>query len=429
MSLKSMVKSFLEVTDRGRPLTRSLKIGQSKTLSPTIFSFLPKDELILINKGKLYFLSFKETSLKAKLSGMEFFFIESESLLEIEQDYLKSNSKYIKAIFDSITQEIKSRESVSERIVKNFESSFQGKVSLDSIIKNYFYPATKRINVKEILKNVEKFEHLQKESSLKSLKDINLMFEPSLIETYLNQKYGKRPLLYTGGKISPLDNQKHLLEDLNKLNRDYKTFLSNKIKNLIEKDFENLLDNAINKNSSILKTKNQLESIVSSPHPSFGADKISDNEYILFKKVESYGVEYGGSFYLFPPTKVGLGISMNGNGCHIQDRGFIYDDPSYAHPYVEGAKGKKRRSICTAGNHSKILNKLSFEENAGLKTINAMNSAIGLLDSFENILKRGHNSGHIPAHGDSVEKSAKKLSRHEAERLKKKEVEFFLKIT
>lgn len=423
-----MVNSFLELTNKGVPLKKKYINRKKRQLTPSIISFFPNDELIATNKGKLYFLSSEEGPMKIKFKGNQFSLIESESLFDLEQDYFKDNKDFIEDMKKSYLNKIKSKNDSMKDISSKFESSFQKENSIDLMVKNYFFPATKNIDIKEIIDNVEKYQDLNKKLEAGRPKDVNLNFKPSLLEFYLSRKSNSLPIIFTNNKAFFFDSRLTFLDGIHSLDKDYKKFLKAKVGERIKNSFDEYLKETINKDMSVINTKKQLESIVGSPHRDFGADKISNNEYILFKKVKEYGVEYENSFYIFPQTLVGVALSKNSSGYKLGDRGFLYKNPNYAHPYAEGAKGNDKRSICTAGNHGAILKQIDFSGSSKEGNAKLMKSAVRLIGRFENILKRGHNSSHLPAHGDSLEKSARKISEFEATRLRKGGMEFFKKI-
>lgn len=396
-------------------------------LSRTPISNFPRDEFILFAKDKLYFLTkdhVPESGKKINIVGKDYGLIESESFLDLEKDYLKENKKGIDSFKSEYLKEVSEGNKIIKEKYNDLERSLRQEGSVSSLVRNYFFPITKGIDIEKIIEEDKKREENEKKIDIDKIKGIDLSQEPSYLRSFLQEK-GSPPFLFAKGKCYQVsDSRFKVIHKIGDLEKKYKGFLKNKIKNKIRKSLDSYVNWLVEKDMSDLKEK--VSSATSKPDSRFGADKISENEYVLFKKIGDYGVEWDGHFYLFPPVKVGICLIKTPWGYKIDEGVFVYNNPYYKHPFITGDKGDERREICTAGELGKIHKNINFVSSGGKKEkASLMKSAKSALDYFEDILKRGHNTTHRPM--DSIPESAKQISKKEAEKLNQRGVEFFKK--
>lgn len=425
-------RSFLDITNGKRPpriqtFPEKFKYQRNLNLTSTPISFFPEDELIIYLKDKLYSLSTSpdKTLNKQKINflGQTYYATEFDSFLNLEKDYIEKNKeeieKFKKSYINKLSEEntlIKDQYDFLERTLKNSDS-------LDSLVKNYFFPITKGIDIEKIISDNKKNENFERKIDVNKIRELQFNHSVSYFNNLFSDK--NSPFLITNKELYCISNELKFVEEISNCERKYKKFISEKIKEKIKNNVDSYFKGILQNDKRLQNLNEKIHTATYNPHRDFGTERISETEYVLFKNVGEYGVEWDGKFYLFPPLKVGAGLTKTSSGYKIDKRAFVYKNPYYKHPYIQGGKGGERREICTAGRlnliHSQIeLNSTSSKDKAYL-----MKSVKKLLGIFEEILKAGHNSNHIPM--DTIQKSSRLISRTEAENYKRRRVEFFKK--
>lgn len=424
-------QSFLDITDRGNPSDyhkadfRDLDIELN--LSPTLLSFLPEDELIVYWRG-LYHLSSvsKGDSQKISIGGTVYSMVKSEFFLDLEKDYLKRNQKEIERFKEEYIKRLAQENAVIKEKYDSLKSSLKDGNSLDSLVKNYFFPITKNMDLEEIISENESRENAKRKIDTSQIQEIQFNHLIPFFESLLPD--GDMPLLITGGKCYSLSPDPVFVKNLRTLEKKYKESISEKIKNKIRSSVNFYLNKLVSEDRDFNDLNEKIHSATSGPRKDFGADRISDDEYVLFKEIGEYGVEVERDFYLFPPLKVGVTLVKTSRGYNISEDAFAYESPQYKHPYIQGEVGWERRKICNGGTLNRIQSEIDFisHSNSNRDKAHLMRSAKALLLRFENILVAGHNSPHYPF--DTIRESARLLSGTEVQTYQNRGVMFFRKV-
>lgn len=409
--------------------TKNTKI-KNLDLTPTPILHLPKDEIIFYFKDRLYFLTtpYDKISNEEEINilGKNYGLIDSESFLDLEKDYLEENKKNINSFKVNYLKRLIEKGDLIKKEYNFLEKSLKEDDSLDSVVQNYFFPITKGTNIEKIISDNKREERFEKEINMDKIRNTDFTHNTSFFKDLFLKYYGYSSFLVTDNKCYKISNKMNFMETTKELERKYKEFVREKIKRKTKKNINSYIEELLQKDEHLENLRERISSVTFKPHKDFGADRISENEYILFKNIGRYGVEWKGDFYLFSPIKVGVGLTKTFSGYKIDEKGFAYKNPYYKHPYIQGEKGRKRREICTAGKINKIHSQINFGSKANKEgKAELMKSAKRLLERFEDILKRGHNSNHEPI--DTIQESAQLISKREAEKLKIIGIEFFPK--
>lgn len=425
-------RSLLDMTNGKKPsriqtFPEKFKYHGNLNLTSTPMSFFPEDELIIYLKDKLYSLSTSpdKTFNKQKINflGQTYYATEFDSFLNLERDYIEKNKKEIekfkKSYINKLPEEntlIKDQYDFLERTLKNSDS-------LDSLVKNYFFPITKGIDIEKIISDNKKNENFERKIDVNKIREMQFNHSVSYFNNLLPDK--NSPFLITNRELYCISNELKFVEEISSCGRKYKKTISKKIKEKIKNNVDSYFEGILQNDRRLQNLNEKIHTATYNPHRDFGADRISEKEYVLFKNVSEYGVEWNGKFYLFPPLKVGAGLTKTFSGYKIDKRAFVYKNPYYKHPYIQGEKGEERREICTAGRLNLIHSQIGLKSTSSQDKAYLMKSVKKLLGIFEEILKAGHNSNHDPV--DTIQKSSRLISRTEAENYKRRGVEFFKK--
>lgn len=441
------------VEDSGQDRTRAKPQKASLNLSATVISSFPHDELIIYLNDKLYFLSSLPVSQKnpseinirgvVNLDGKIYPFGSSldnnsiihiagsnhllkgyESFLGLEKRFLSRNKKEIDSFKADYIKRLARENSILKEKYSSLERLLKNDDSLDALVRNYFYPITKGIDIEKIISENKKGEAFNKEADITKIREIQFDHNHSFFYSLISDK--NIPLLITGGECYCITPELKFLERTDTMESKYKKFISENIKKKIRNSVNSYFEDLAVKDKKLMDLNDKIDSATSRPPKDFGADRISEDEYVLYKNTGEYGVEWNGQFYLFSPVKIGISLIKSSNGYKIDESAFVYKDPYYKHPYIQGIKGQERRVICSAGRLDLICSQIGLDSTPSKDKAHLMKSAKYLLNRFENIIKRGHNSDHHPF--DSLYDSAKTISPAEVEYYKRRGVEFFRKI-
>lgn len=447
-------RSFLDITNGKRPpriqtFPEKFKYQRNLNLTSTPISFFPEDELIVYLNDRIYHLGVFDNKDPSKtddvvyingkvsrlgsspnnefsiinIEGINYSLISSESFLDLEKEFLNKNKKEIN-LFGVNYMKILARENtIIQEKYNSLEKSLKEGDSLSLLVKNYFFPITKRVDLEKIIAENKKKEILKKEIDINKIKDIQFSHNTSFFHSLIPNK--ELPILITGGICYYISGDLKFIGKVYTHETNYKKFISEKIKEKVRNHVNSYFEDLSQKSEGLKNLSEQIHLATSSPRKDFGAERISETEYVLFKNVGEYGVEWDGKFYLFPPLKIGIGLTKTSRGYEIGERAFVYKNPYYKHPYVSGKKGSERREICTAGRLNTIHSQIGLSSTSSRDKAYLMRSAKRLLENFEGILKTGHDSDHIPV--DTIKESSKLLTPSEAKYHKSKEVEFFPK--
>jgi hypothetical protein len=439
------VESFVDLLKRQR-IDLEHKAAKpreiSLNLSPTPLSYFPEEELIIFLNDRLYYLSISSaTQNLSKISmggtvnlkgvvyclnpsledSTGYSLICSESFVDLEREFFIRNKKEIDSFKQSYIEQLAQEDFTLGERYDSLAKSLNDD-SLDSLIKNYFFPITKGIDLEKIISENKKRELFEKRFDVNKIKDIHFGYKTSFFQEILANK--DAPLLITGGEFYSLSPKISFLDNTRNMEKKYKHLILRKIKENIKSNVSDYFRDLSEKDQGLKELSNGISHATSGAHKDFGAERISEYEYVLFKNTGQYGVEWKGEFYLFPSAKVGVSVVKNSNGFQIDESAFVYQDPDYKHPYVY-LDGTERQRICTAGRLSIIHRQIGLDSTSSRDKTKLMTSAKRLLESFDGILKAGHNSDHVPQ--TSIPESARLISRSEAEYYKKRGVVFFPK--
>ncbi len=422
------MRSFLDLTESGNPrqVYRTDFGSSSLNLSSTPISLFPEEELIVYWKGLCHLSSNLPDSRSQKISlgNLVYSLIKEESFLDIERDYLGRNRQEIDRFRDRYLRRLASENSVVKERYDVLRKSVN-EDSLDSLVKNYFFSVTRNIDIEKIILDNEVREKAERKIDASQIPNIEFNHRIPLLDALMPEE--DIPVFITGKKCYSLSPELRFLESVKSLERRYKEYIADRIKDKIKKSVEIYFKRSLD-NRSIDELDKKVRAARASPGDGFGVRRISDNEYVLFKEVGEYGVEWNDKFYLFPPLKVGINLVKTSAGYRISNSAFAFESPYYKHPYIQGSKGRERRSICSAGTLDRIHSEIEFisaSENNSEKA-HLMKSAKALLLRFENILVAGHNSSHDPF--DTIQNSAQILSDSEVRYYQRRGVMFFKKI-
>lgn len=424
-------------------------------LIPTPISLFPEDELIVYFNDKIYFLekplgnksnsvtntggivhidskiytlsssSCRNSHPTINVEGISYPLINAEFLLDLERNYLKENHDEIESFRrDYIRRLAKENSGIRERY-DSLMKSLKENDSLESLVKNYFFPITKGIDLEKVISENKKNEKIGRNINIDKIRNIRFNHSVSYLHHLIPDRNKNMHLLITGGKLYCVSNELEFVEEISECEIKYKKFISEKIKEIIKGDVDSYFGNLSQDSEDLQNLKKKINIATSCPNKDFGTERISEREYVLFKNVGEYGVEWNENYYLFPSLKVGIGLTKTSSGYKIDEKAFVYKNPSYKHPYIMGTKGSERREICTAGRLNLIHSQIGFNSKSSEDKAYLMKSAKKLLGIFEGILREGHNSPHKPF--DTIQESARLISGTEAEYYKRRGVVFFPK--
>jgi hypothetical protein len=446
-------------TKDSRDRTDSLKSSTSSIstlkLSPTPISDFPKDEIILYLKDRLYYLSALELAglsdkgiSELNLGGItfvggkkynlpdsslddvsiintesgSFLVLGSEFFLDLEMDYLRRNEGNIESLRKAYINELAKEDEAVRSKFSSLEKSLMENDSLDSLVRNYFFPMTQGVDIGKIISENKTKEILEKKVDISKIRNVKFDHKVSYFSKIIATDM---PLLITDGKIFALSSEMEVLWDIASFEKKYKKLILKDIEERTKKNVDSYFSDSFSLRD-LENLRDRISYMTSEPKEGFEAErKVDGSEYILIKNIGRYGVKWKGSFYLFPSLKIGISLAKDGNGFRISDRAFAYKNPEYKHPFIEIGEESERRGICTANKSKTIRDFIGMSTDSSTNKAYLMRSAIGLLMEFEGIIKEGFNSLHLPY--DSIFDSATPLTESQAESYKRRGVLFFPK--
>ncbi len=346
-----------------------INLSGNLELSNTIFnSFIGDEDIHIYSFNKFYsiidqindeevenhYLNYEGKKLKIE---------ESENLKGLEAKFLEKNTDNIKNFqsrnLDKLSDEY---DEIRENIFA-LKDSINKDFSIEELISDYIFALHQRKKITDSLdyKDIRlPEENLTEKTGFEEI-DFSDM-KNSILEELVDEisyEHNKR----LGGLII-VDNDIHgffptrerkqinfddafYLDSIKNFNKKYKEKLSEEIKKMIKQNFDSEILKINESREALRKLDDKRKKNINTRQEDIGFDKISNDEYIVFRKLAEYIVKKKGDCYLFPKVNVGTRIFKQRNSLSFSVPGFIYKTPNYFHPFVH-KKPNDIQNICHA---------------------------------------------------------------------------------
>ncbi len=375
-----------------RELVNTLRLGTIDFKRCTFLrDLVESNEEFVFYDRKLYIVSkpvFNQAIDKRYIikNDERFLLEEIEDVSVLEEFFVKKQAKKIEKFRKDSLKRLLDK---CSHLGMNFNSNYNSNDYLDNFIANYLIPmkegAFENIPLKcaDIPKELEEKVSLEFNSSNleKALRRVRKGFCNGFVVAS-GQIYGiyKNRIADLFNKDIPFEKNKSKKIDLDSFELTYQKIILESIRKKIREYLFYYLKESLKKEKNFFPRK---KSSVPSHKNGLYFDKKSSKEYIISEDTGDFAVKSNNSYYHFNSTRIGIRVTFVNNKLRIS-RPFIYNDPSFRHPFVPVNNSNEKR-ICLG-----LANSEDYRKNKwGIKTDteeDTANSILTLLEKAKAIL-------------------------------------------
>ncbi len=347
---------------KGRDKSKLKMPNLSLDENPFLNYFSQEGKDIAFINGGIYSIEENNSGEKGDIIifNKEYSLIKIEDICNLEKKFLEQNSNNIdtfrKSTLDTLSNEHKKLNKSIKRLRKN------KKRNIEDFIFNYLIPIKKKESIIEEsdlyegnppdiirLDSIINEEFDEGQSFLeKTLSSIDKEYEGFILspkKIFGIPKIKKVSKLLDKNKKYRVNNSNYI-DSIDKFQSKYHSFIEKSIENKMQKSALSFIEKLYNEQAVLENCDKRL------PGNKEGMyfDKKSENELVIYKKLDKFILNSNPNYFLFPSTRIGLRLTSNNDKIHLNEKPFVYKDPNYKHPFVPSVGGNEKKICLGDGN-------------------------------------------------------------------------------
>jgi len=373
-------------------------------LSETFLSHFGDKESFMLLDGKLYSLhGIANKDYRGKIlcvEGQRITLEESEDIVFLERRYLEKNRERIAKFLKQGLKNV--NEHSSEFLEKRDKAKFSWLEELDveDFLYDWFIPAYWKMNSRKAKSNTNSNEKNNRLSV--SLEDILRGVEKKKI--FLNElkkETKAQRLAMVLGELYKIPikpkSDKNIINFEERVHVVSLPFLEEAYRARIEKEIKSCMVENVAKAIEKANTEKTLDDkikrgAVGNFPKNLKFEKVSENEYIVVKKIPAYTLLKKRKYYHFRETRIGIRVYSVDGKIRFNEGAFVYNDPRYLHPFVSSGDDSKERKICygNMNNQELRMKKWGINQDYDASEEDVAKSMVMILHKANMIMMHGH---------------------------------------